>query len=643
MADEKVLGFSIVINGVSNEAMELQKLTLQLQNLNKEYKDLQKTVKDQGGLASNTQLQQLAALNNEIDNHKTQIKELDKIQGFAKDSLNRMRTELIKLKDDYANASAEVREKMTPGINKLTGEVSKAEQAIGVHSRGVGSYTQSIVKAAGSLIGFVSPIALVTVALGKLKEAFFATEEGLRFQTRFTAGMKTFFQELASGNVWGAFFDRNVAKAQELADKMNELRIEERNESYKVADLETKNLLLRQESARAGITEAEQIKILTQVEKNENGIIKIKKDHLAEELLLIQAMLVLRPKDTQLLDQYTAKMIELNRVDAEHNLRVAGRLASFGDKKEKQDLIDLTDTQIEKERALVIAKQEAMRADQRMKFLPQNGPIFGLTGVLAVKIKKDTQETVDDIGNIIDKANKNMLKDGGIHDRAMLDMAKKTAESKMNIENSAITLLTAIAGKSKSIQKAALIAERAVAIAEIITKARIANMATTAWGAAYAIPTFGASLVAAVAINAKNTIAEVFNIGAVVAATVTGLAGFARGGYTKPGSKNTPAGIVHAGEWVASQEMVNSRETGPIISALERKRATLAGSGVMNRTSPFAYASGGYVGQQAPIVPAAGFDYERLAELIPKYIVLDINKVNQAQSELAVIITANRI
>src|SRR5450759_5156606 len=338
MADEKVLGFSIVINGVSNEAMELQKLTLQLQNLNKEYKDLETAVKDQGGLASNTQLQQLAALNNEIDNHKTQIKELDKIQGSAKDSLNRMRTELIKLKDDYANASAEVREKMTPGINKLTGEVSKAEQAIGVHSRGVGSYTQSIVKAAGSLIGFVSPIALVTVALGKLKEAFFATEEGLRFQTRFTAGMKTFFQELASGNVWGAFFDRNVAKAQELADKMNELRIEERNESYKVADLETKNLLLRQESARAGITEAEQIKILTQVEKNENEIIQIKKDHLAEELLLIQAMLVLRPKDTQLLDQYTAKMIELNRVDAEHNLRVAGRLASFGDKKEKQDL-----------------------------------------------------------------------------------------------------------------------------------------------------------------------------------------------------------------------------------------------------------------------------------------------------------------
>jgi hypothetical protein len=47
---------------------------------------------------------------------------------------------------------------------------------------------------------------------------------------------------------------------------------------------------------------------------------------------------------------------------------------------------------------------------------------------------------------------------------------------------------------------------------------------------------------------------------------------FAWGGYTGFGGKYEPAGIVHAGEWVAPQEMVASPMTGPIIQALERQR-----------------------------------------------------------------------
>lgn len=48
--------------------------------------------------------------------------------------------------------------------------------------------------------------------------------------------------------------------------------------------------------------------------------------------------------------------------------------------------------------------------------------------------------------------------------------------------------------------------------------------------------------------------------------------GYAAGGYTKRGDKYEPAGIVHAGEWVAPQEMVQSPVTGPIINMLESAR-----------------------------------------------------------------------
>ena len=51
------------------------------------------------------------------------------------------------------------------------------------------------------------------------------------------------------------------------------------------------------------------------------------------------------------------------------------------------------------------------------------------------------------------------------------------------------------------------------------------------------------------------------------------LGSFWSGGYTPPGGKYEPKGVVHGGEWVANQDMVASPVTGPIIKALENYRA----------------------------------------------------------------------
>lgn len=45
--------------------------------------------------------------------------------------------------------------------------------------------------------------------------------------------------------------------------------------------------------------------------------------------------------------------------------------------------------------------------------------------------------------------------------------------------------------------------------------------------------------------------------------------GYSEGGFTRPGRVDEPAGIVHAGEWVASQKLVNSPRTRPLIEMLE--------------------------------------------------------------------------
>jgi len=216
---------------------------------------------------------------------------------------------------------------------------------------------------------------------------------------------------------------------------------------------------------------------------------------------------------------------------------------------------------------------------------------------------------------------------------ALLEGEKALADSKFQIALSATNLINALAGKSKAIQKAALIAEKAVAIAEIITKARIANMATTAWGAAFAIPTAGASIITALAINAKNKIAEILNIGAVVAATAVGLAGFKKGGKINRG--------IPVNTGTVDNKLIAVNDTETVLTS--KHVAMLGGSRTMKHIGVPGYAEGGYTGQQAPVIPPMGFDYERLARLIPKHIILDINKVRSSLDEVEIITTTQKI
>ena len=50
--------------------------------------------------------------------------------------------------------------------------------------------------------------------------------------------------------------------------------------------------------------------------------------------------------------------------------------------------------------------------------------------------------------------------------------------------------------------------------------------------------------------------------------------GYAEGGFTKPGRKYEPAGIVHAGEWVASQKLLANPVARPMIEALDYAQRT---------------------------------------------------------------------
>jgi len=103
--------------------------------------------------------------------------------------------------------------------------------------------------------------------------------------------------------------------------------------------------------------------------------------------------------------------------------------------------------------------------------------------------------------------------------------------------------------------------------------AQTATNALNAYGSAAAIPVVGyilAPIAAAMAVAA----------GALQIATIkkqqqaSEAQGYMSGGFTPPGRKDEAVGVVHAGEWVASQKLVTNPQTRPLLEALDYAQRT---------------------------------------------------------------------
>lgn len=130
------------------------------------------------------------------------------------------------------------------------------------------------------------------------------------------------------------------------------------------------------------------------------------------------------------------------------------------------------------------------------------------------------------------------------------------------------------AQKEKEIAKAKNEANRKMFAMQVIQAvAQTAQNAISAYGSAAAIPVIGyilAPIAAGMAVAAG-----MIQIAAIKKQQQASEAqGYSAGGFTPDGAKDEPVGIVHAGEWVASQKLVKSPKTRPIIEALEYAQRT---------------------------------------------------------------------
>ena len=157
-----------------------------------------------------------------------------------------------------------------------------------------------------------------------------------------------------------------------------------------------------------------------------------------------------------------------------------------------------------------------------------------------VKLEEDKKKEQE----IIDKANAEKLR----AEEAVSKAEEAIRQSGFNNARNAFGLFSQLAGESKELQAASLIASNALGIAQNIVSTQSSNAAIFAEGAALAIPTGGASEIAATKLILANNISSGLSIASSVAATAKGLSalggGSASGGGGQSGgrgSSSTPS------------------------------------------------------------------------------------------------------
>ena len=281
MSDSKVLGFSIKVDGISNEANELAKIQLQLAAIKKERAELIKQASAPGHFTSNEERQKLAAYNKEIGVQEAALKTLKRVVDSASDSLARKKALLIELTEKSNKATAAIAAGMAPAIKKLNDEIKNGEEARGVFTRNVGNYpgimgkfTESLEAAStASAKGGISfkqaftqlaaggaIVATLTALFAGIKEAIMSTTFAIDLMNKVGAISKKMFYDLA---INGKLSIDNLANASKIQGELNKLRIEEGFETLKLSKINREEQEVRELSGDRTKTHAERLVYLT--------------------------------------------------------------------------------------------------------------------------------------------------------------------------------------------------------------------------------------------------------------------------------------------------------------------------------------------------------------------------------------------
>lgn len=713
---DKTLSFGIEITGV-NEASELAKIELQLRNIKKEREELIKQANRPGHFASTDERLKIAAINKEIEAQTNRQKELKKVIDSAPDSLSRMRAELIRLKEAYANASKEVRDQMAPNILKLNNDISKAEQSIGTFTRNVGNYGSAVSGlssqfsgAAGTFGNMVSSflqgggaLGLITATVGALAMAWKQTKENielyLKSADKLATGPGAFerdaeaarkdLQKRARGEF--AEGERLVEEYRRLLDFQTDITDEQRK--YYESMIATGEQMM--ENGRQANKDLFGIKNKIEWERQYLSLLQDQEalnDEKLEKATLFEQLEADLSKQRAIVSDLASTEAEKKAASIEAE-RIANQLSSekvailnkeidnlnaIATMTMKQEVYENDINRLIKERQTTIKEyyndlikvnklqakaagkgSGTMEADPQLlnqaiseadKMLGGYNADASTSGIFAgLDAEKQVQAEKERIWNEgLQKARENMANNTAIAAEeadiilqtklAGLDAEQEIANAKLEIAAGVGNALYQLAGENRELAYAAIVVEKAAAIASIISNVGFANAKALAMSPI----TFGQPWITINTAIGAASIASIIAEGANSAKAINSSAKQKKSQSIpkySTGGKITDGVAIDTGTVDNKLIAVNDSET--VLTA--RHVALLGGSGMMRRIGVPGYASGGYLGSQSPYIPpspnaALRDDIQNAGARIAQLeVTLNVNKLNAAQREVALI------
>jgi hypothetical protein len=358
--------------------------------------------------------------------------------------------------------------------------------------------------------------------------------------------------------------------SRELEDAQRALRIETAKQENEI-----KRLVVA--AKNRNLTFDEQEELLRRALRLEEELVA-KRAETAQKDLVITAKRIaldrqLSQSSEETFDQFVQRLVESERLADEQTDEIVSKIEAVeqarGSSLAFQEKLENSLAAIQEKRAVALEKQNAALAEQaalqRATQRAENVEDVSTDDPL-VDAFTDRATVITDINDRMQDELAERNEEAAL---AQIHRARAAAELEIEIERQKGAAIASILGNTASLFEQDSVAFKVLASAQALINTYLAATAALASGSkinpVFGIISAGAAVVAGLASVAKINGVE-----------------FAEGGWTGPGSKYQPAGIVHADEYVVNKSINNSPAAQPHIAALESMRIR-------------GYADGGYV------------------------------------------------
>jgi hypothetical protein len=608
---EKTLSYELEILGISKMEAEMSRLTIATKKMTQEMTLLEKEMKK--GVASPEQIARHVQLTRELDNNKKALQDVKKnldIGGYG--------TQWTKFGDTIKSSLKDL-------------------------------------VSTGAILG------LIATAWGKVKEAIMSTTTGINWMNQAAEVSRQLFYDIVkSGSLMPKF--ENLKNAADAAKMLNQIRKDDRIELVEIARKEKEISELRFQAVDKTKSDTERLGLLNKAMEKTNELMDYQILDRKEELLAINKLLSKRPDDEKLLErraQLIANIINLNKERTEGTRRMESQITGFEQEaiKASQDRVNALVEGYQKdaeefkkaEEAKAIIRQAIAQSEREMAELGllQEGSQGSFTeqAQAATDAALESEQAYLDTKEIMEKeawdrgmalayenydkqkaAAKQNAREINVIDLAKLDQKREIRAMEMSILAGGIQGLSQIFGKSKALAIAAMSVEKAQAIPQIMSNIALANARMIA-----RFPMTGGMPWVAI-----NTTLGALAIGGVIASTVKAAGEI--GKYTT-GGRITEGVPINTG--TKDNLLIAVHKDEAVLNPYQI--AALGGSGAMRRARVPGFENGGAASAQSP---NAGMDnnFDMLSNRMNQIeVVLNVNKLNSSQNELAVINQTSRI